>query len=130
MVQPIKNTYTQTKKKNKKKSIKNEVYGGLHIFAMCIAYSVWAVSTHTQDNPFQQDYNKSKPKTLALSLSSSSKPPSLFSRCTNTNKGGHRRSGTHSLSILFLYHLSMIPKFITLIFFFLCFLWKFSWTEF
>ena len=70
MVQPIKNTYTQTKKKkNKKKSIKNEVYGGLHIFAMCIAYSVWTVSTHTQDNPFQQDYNKSKPKTLALSLS-------------------------------------------------------------
>ena len=40
-------------------------------YLLCIAHRVWAVSTHTQDNPFQQDYNrtKTKPKTLALSLS-------------------------------------------------------------
>ena len=35
MAQPIKNTCTQTKKK-KKKSIKNEVYGGPHVFATSV----------------------------------------------------------------------------------------------
>ena len=73
-------------------------------------------------------YRHARQYTLkTLALSSSSEPPSVCSQGTNTNRGG--RSGTLSLSILFLYDLSMIPKFIILILFFLCFLWKFSWTE-